>query len=374
MSGPNVVGRVVAPLVNTNEPESQVIEIQACAFSEISAGDLVCVLETSKGAVEVEAEQSGFVGHIHVSVDARVIAGQLICEIFDAMPDASVPTAPETTAPAAEGGVPGGPRLTNKAARLARDAGLDLAALPTDRILKEQDIREAIAAAHPVRELDPDLVACISRSSVVLFGGGGHAKSLIDLILTSLDLEPLCVLDDRAAPGSEVMGLRVIGGREMLPLLAEAGVRFGVNAVGGLGLISSRIHVGELLTGAGLQLPAMVDRTAAVAPSARLGDGVQVFANATVWSDAEVGDGAIINTGAIVSHDCRIGANAHVTPGVLLAGHVEVGEAALVGMGVTTRIGMRIGARAIVGNGCVLNDDVPDGTIVPAGTVWPKAG
>lgn len=373
MSGPNVVGRVVAPLVNTNEPESQVIEIQARAFAAIAEGDLVCVLETSKGAVEVEAEHSGFVGHIHVSVDARVVAGQLICEIFDAMPDASVPTAPQAAEPAPTG-VPGGPRLTNRAARLARDAGLDLAALPTDRILKEEDIREAIAAAHPARDLDPGLVECITRSSVVLFGGGGHAKSLIDLMLTSLDLEPLCVLDDRAAPGSEVMGLRVIGGREVLPLLAEAGVRFGVNAVGGLGRISSRIHVGELLTGAGLRLPALVDRTAAVAPSARLGAGVQVFANAAVWSDAEVGDGAIVNTGAVVSHDCRIGANAHITPGVLLAGHVEVGEAALVGMGVTTRIGMRIGARAIVGNGCVLNDDVPDGTIVPAGTVWPKAG
>ncbi|MCC6831519.1 MAG: hypothetical protein IT200_09260, partial [Thermoleophilia bacterium] len=359
MSAPAVVGRIVAPLVNTNEPESQVIEVHARPFAAIARGDLVCVLETSKGAVEVEAEHDGFVGHIHVAVDDRVIAGQLICEIFDAMPDPAAQPAP---APAAAGpeaaSAPGGPRLTNRAARLARDAGLDLAALPTDRILREQDIREAIAAAHPARELDPALVACISRGSVVLFGGGGHAKSLIDLILTSLDLEPLCVLDDRAAPGSEVMGLRVVGGREMLPLLAEAGVRFGVNAVGGLGLISSRIHVGELLTAAGLELPAMVDRTAAVAPSARLGAGVQVFANAAVWSDAEVGDGAIVNTGAVVSHDCRIGANAHITPGALLSGHVEVGEAALVGMGVTTRIGMRIGARAIVGNGCVLNADV----------------
>lgn len=374
MSGPNVVGRVVAPLVNTNEPESQVIEVHAAAFAPIAVGDLVAVLETSKGAVEVESEHAGFTGPLHVGVDERVTAGQTLVEVFDAMPDPGAAPAPEARATAPAGG-PGGPRLTRKAAALAAGAGLDLSALPTDRFLTERDIHEAIAAARPPADVPAALLEYISpRSSVVIFGGGGHAKSLIDVILGSMDLEPLCVVDDHAAPGSEVLGVPVIGGRGALAVLVEHGMRLGVNAVGGLGRIDARIAVTEVLRAAGLELPALVDRSAAVAPSARLGAGVQVFANAAVWSDAEIGDGAIVNTGAVVSHDCRVGAHAHITPGVLLAGHVEVGEAALVGMGVTTRIGMRIGARAIVGNGCVLNDDVPDGTIVPAGTVWPKTG
>lgn len=370
MSGPSVVGRIVAPLVNTNEPESQVIEVHAQAFTAITEGDLVCVLETSKGAVEVESEFTGFTGPLHVAVDQRVEAGQTIVEVFDAMPDRDAQPAPDA-APAAPAA--GGARLTRKAAKLAADAGLDLATLPTDRFLTERDIEEAIAAARPAPELDPALLDYIGRSSVVVFGGGGHAKSLIDLIFGSLGLEVLCVLDDRAAPGTEVLGVPVVGGRAALAALVEHGLRMGVNAVGGLGRIDSRIAVHDLLVGAGLELPSLVDGSAAVAPSARLGAGVQVFANAAVWSDCEVGDGAIVNTGAIVSHDCSIGAHAHITPGALLAGHVQVGEAALVGMGVTTRPGLRIGARAIVGNACVLHDDVPDGTIVPAGTVWPKS-
>ena len=371
MSGPSVVGRIVAPLVNTNEPESQVIEVHAQAFAAIAAGDLVCVLETSKGAVEVESEFTGFTGPLHVAVDQRVEAGQTIVEVFDAMPDRDAQPAPDA-APAAPAA--GGARLTRKAAKLAADAGLDLATLPTDRFLTERDIEEAIAAARPAPELDPALLDYIGRSSLVVFGCGGHAKSLVDLIFGSLGLEVLCVLDDRAdAIGTEVLGVPVVAGRAALAVLAEHGLRMGVNAVGGLGRIDSRIAVHDLLVGAGLELPSLVDRSAAVAPSARLGAGVQVFANATVWSDCEVGDGAIVNTGAVVSHDCSIGAHAHITPGALLAGHVQVGEAALVGMGVTTRPGLRIGARAIVGNACVLHDDVPDGTIVPAGTVWPKS-
>jgi acetyltransferase-like isoleucine patch superfamily enzyme len=72
-----------------------------------------------------------------------------------------------------------------------------------------------------------------------------------------------------------------------------------------------------------------------------------------------------------VSHDCTIGANSHIAPGAVLAGEVVVGEGALVGMGVTASVGLRIGDRCVIGNGSVVTADVPDGTVVSAGTVWP---
>ena len=41
-------------------------------------------------------------------------------------------------------------------------------------------------------------------------------------------------------------------------------------------------------------------------------------------------------------------------------------------MGVTTAVGVEIGADVIVGNGAVVSADIPDGTIVAAGSVWPR--
>jgi len=41
-------------------------------------------------------------------------------------------------------------------------------------------------------------------------------------------------------------------------------------------------------------------------------------------------------------------------------------------MGATAVVYLKIGASVIVGNGAVLNEDVPDGTIVHAGGIWPR--
>jgi sugar O-acyltransferase (sialic acid O-acetyltransferase NeuD family) len=367
-SEPSLVGRVVAPLISPNEPEAQVVEIGVEQYSPISRGDVVCVLETSKSAVDVESEYDGHTGAIELRVGDRVTAGQLICEVFDRAP---APTAGEPSAEARGGSAaPAGLKLTRSAERLAREAGIDLSLLPTGRFVTERDVEALIASSHEEAELDESLAAAVHENAVVVFGAGGHAKSLIDLVRSSTPYEAICVVDDHPAAG-EVLGVPVVGSGFLTPLRGR-GVRYAVNAVGAIGRIQARIDVGRRLSESGFELPVLADRTAFVAGSATLAEGVQVFAGAAVCSASEIGPSVIVNTGAIVSHDCRIGEFSHLAPGAILAGEVEVGEAVLVGMGVTVNIGVRIGARAIIGNGCVLNADVPENTIVTAGTVWPR--
>lgn len=370
MSAPSrVVAQVVAPLVNTNEPQSQVIEITVAAGAQVSEGDLICVLETSKSTADVEAEVAGHVGPLRVRVDDMVDAGAVICEIFDGPP-------PEAAAAgaAADGAAP---RLTRKAEAMVREAGLtDLSSLPTDRFITQADIEELVArqaATSPV-ELAPEVVAAISPRSLIVFGGGGLGRCVIELVRASDAFELLGVVDDGLAPGDLVLGLPVLGGRTALAALAGAGVLHAAHAVGGVGRMSLRADVARAITDHGLALPALVDPTAGVAPSATLGDGAQVHAGAMVQSGAVVGHDVLINTGAIISHDCRIGDHAHIAPGAILAGDVTVGEASLVGMGVTVLLGVTIGANCVIGNGADLLADVPDGARVPVGAVWNGPG
>lgn len=360
-----LVGRIVAPLVNPNEPESQVVELGVEPFAAVSEGQLVCTLETSKSTVDVESEHEGFCGEVHVALFDRIDAGQLICEVFDQVPAASQEGAGAATAGA-------GPRMTRKAEQLASELGVDVTLLPTDRFVTEREVRELAAAQGPGVELDPAIVAAIGERSVAVYGGGGFGRSLIDVIVAMDGLDAACVIDDGLPPGSDVLGVSVAGGVAALPALAEHGLALAVNAVGAIGRIQNRVKVSQRIAESGLRMATLVDPSAAVAASATLAEGAAVLPQATVWSSATVGRGAIVNTGAIVSHDCHVGDHVHLAPGAILAGHVEVGEATLVGMAVTTRPGLRIGAGAIVGNGAVLTEDVPDGTIVAAGTVWPR--
>lgn len=356
------LGRVVAPLLSTNEPEAQVVEVAVEGYAPIRRGDVVCVLETSKATAELESEWDGFTGPLLVRAGDRVTAGQAICEVFETVPERMEGTAE---------GAGGSPerKLSRSAERLAREAAVDLSLLPADRFVTEADVRALIAAgAEP--EVDEAILAAVDGRSLVVFGAGGHAKSLIDLVRSSLDLVPLCVADDDRGAPADVLGVPVVPGAA-LPLLHEHGVRYAVNAVGAIGRLQTRIDVGRRLDEAGFELPALVDRAAFVAASAAVSAGAQVFAGAAVCSAARVGRSAIVNTGAIVSHDCRVADYAHVAPGALLAGAVEIGEAALVGMGATVNIGVRVGARSTVGNGAAVNEDLPPNTIVPANGTWP---
>ncbi len=360
---PTVLGRVEAPLVNTNEPDAQVIELPLQAFSEIAVGDHICTLETSKATVEVESEHSGFVGPLTIKLDDIISAGDLICEVFDAMPDQSQVS--DAAAAAADAGV----KMTKKAEALARELRVDPSGLPTGRFVTEKEVRAAAAAATPV-ELSNDLIGQISDTALVIFGGGGLGKTIIDLVGAAKTYEVIGIIDEGLEGGDEVLGVPVLGGQRYLAPLAEAGLRYAANAVGAIGRITTRTRVSELISDAGLRGAVLVEPTASIADSAELDDGAQIYAQAVVSAAAKIGANTIINTGAIVSHDCVIGANTHVAPGAVLAGEVTVGEGSLVGMGATASVGLAIGARAVIGNGSVLTADVPDGTFVSAGTVW----
>ncbi len=210
-----------------------------------------------------------------------------------------------------------------------------------------------------------------SLPPIVMYGGGGHGKILIDL-LRALDRYHLVgIVDDGRVPGESVMGVPILGNGEMLAEIRARGVTLAINAVGGIGKPDVRIAIFDRLKSFGFECPPLIHPWALVEPSATVADGAQVLARAYIGSEVYIGFGALINVGAIVSHECRIGSYVNISPGAMLAGNVEVGEAAQIGMGVTINLGIKIGARARIGNGATVKADVPEGGIVRAGHIWP---
>ena len=207
----------------------------------------------------------------------------------------------------------------------------------TEKIV--QDMIDRSSRTEPELEVDR-----FSPTSIIIYGGGGHGKALIDLI-SMLGIYPIAgIVDDGSAGRFHHHGSTSLGGSNILEKLIKHGVHQAANAVGGIGNITSRITVFERLINGGFSCPTLVHPTAFVEPSATLAEGVQVMPHAYVGSEAQVGFGAIINTGAIVSHDCILGDYANLSPGAILAGEVTVGSATLVGMGVTVNLRVKIGS------------------------------
>ncbi len=366
--------RVLVPLLNANEPEAHLVEIHAKDGQVVQPGDLLFTLETTKDASDVEAPEAGFL-RIVAHEGETLAVGEILAMITETaeepldLPTPDLAAAqPVDPASAASSVVSAELRLTKPARALAESLGVDLSTLPTDRLITEAVMRELVGKPSQVANLPSHQP---TNSQILLYGAGGHAKAVLEMVQAIGAFRIAGILDDNAAlTGTYVLGIPVLGTRELLPQLVDQGLRLAVNGVGGIIDLNVRLKLFDLLARYGFAFPILRHPRATVEPSAQIFEGVQVFANAYVGSSAILHEKCMINTGAIVSHDCEIGAYTHIAPGALLAGQVHVGEKALVGMGVTTMIGLKIGAGARVGNGAVLLADVPERAIVPAGKVW----
>lgn len=355
---------IPVPLVNPNETEARLAALHVSDGQAVAQGQPICTWETTKATQETVAEVAGYVVGLRAGVGDLMRAGDTLCWLA-ASPDWR--PRPEALAESAPKLAPGD-RITLPAQDLIQKEGIEPGVFRQGRFVTESVVREYLARtrgqpAKASRESDD--------VSLVVYGAGGHGKSVVELVRAAGKFQLVGILDDGVQPRTPILGLEVLGGGEQLDGLVDRGIVLAANAVGGVGDLSSRERVFRRILDAGMACPSLIHPTAFLEASATLSDGVQVFPHAYVGSEASLGFGVIVNTAAVVSHDCRIGDHSNIAPGALLAGGVKVGERVLIGMGVTVNLNVRIGSGARVGNSAVVKADVPDGAVVRAGAIWP---
>lgn len=358
------------PLLNPNEPEALLSSLEISTGAPIEKGDLIAVIETTKSTGEVYAEADGYLVGVRFTPGDSLTAGDVMGYIGPS-PDAQDPTLPPwstlQTPPATTERSPSGLRITAPARQLALQAGLDLSTLPHGPLVTEKMIRDRLAFKRiPTKVEIPE-----GETRLLIYGAGGHGRSLAALIRTLGHFTLVGFIDDGYQVGEEILGLEILGGKETLPKLFARGIRLCVNGVGGIGDLQSRLAVYETLLTEGFICPSVVHPTAFVEDSAELAQGLQAFPFAYIGTEVQVGYGSIINSGAIVSHNCVLEPYINLSPGATLAGGVVVEEGALIGMRATINLNVHIGKRARIGNGATVKGDVPAGGVVPAGTIWP---
>lgn len=354
---------VYVPLVNPNEQESILVQLCIVEGQKVKRGDVLAVFETTKSTLELAADREGYILGLHTKEGDNLAAGKRLCYLSDGK-DAVLPKDEpevETQKAAQKAALPGDLRITQPALALARSLGVDPESFPKGKLITEADVRAK----------GKSLAVSADPNALIIYGGGGHAKSLIDLIRSEGRFIIAGIVDDGVPAGTYVMGVQVLGGSDILVELRQKGINLAVNAVGGIGNITPRLLVYEKLKNAGFTCPTVIHPRAFIETTARIADGGQIFFNAYVGSDAVVGYGCIINTGAILSHDCVLEDYVNISPGAILAGAVTVQQRTLVGMGVTINLNVKIGAGARIGNSAVVKADVPENGIVRAGMVWP---
>ena len=197
-----------------------------------------------------------------------------------------------------------------------------------------------------------------AKEKLVVFGAGGHAKVVIDIIEQQGIHEIAGVLDDDPRHrGNALFGYPVLGTRADLPALLSAQLRHAIVTIGDN---ASRAAVAAHLAEQGWRFASAIHPKASIGRGVEIGPGSVVMAGCVLNADAHLGAQVIVNSGATVDHDCRIEDAVHIAPGCHLCGGVKVGAGSLLGAGSTVTPGVSIGRKAIIGAGSTVIRDVAD--------------
>lgn len=192
---------------------------------------------------------------------------------------------------------------------------------------------------------------------IFIYGAGGLGREIYSMLKSMTSWEPCGFIDDLVSKGSQVKGIDVLGGLEIVAKVPRP-----VHLVLAIGdPITKQKLYQKLSAQHGINYPTLIHPRAILqeTDSIRLGSGTIITAGCVLTNDIHIGDHVLINLNCTVGHDTRIGNFASVMPGVNLAGNVSVGECTWIGSGVNVINGVSLGPRCRIGAGAVVTRDVP---------------
>jgi len=193
---------------------------------------------------------------------------------------------------------------------------------------------------------------------IILLGGGGHCKSVIDSIRGANKFKIMGILDVKEKVGTVVNEIEILGSDEKLDDYYKLGIRYAFITLGSTGNANLRQKLYQKAIKVGYKFPLIIDRTAIMSKCVQIGDGTFIGKGTIINTDVSIGMNCIINTGAVIEHDCVIGKFCHIAPGSTLSGGVSIGDGTHIGTNSTIIQDINIGNNTIIGAGSVVVRDI----------------
>lgn len=196
-------------------------------------------------------------------------------------------------------------------------------------------------------------------NNVLLIGGGGHCRSLID-VLESCAIDIAGIVTGVAESRGDVLGYYIVGNDDDLKYL-RLKYDHAIVSVGQVTTPDLRLRLYDTVKNLKFNLPVIVSPFSRVSPHANIAEGTVVMHQAMINAGASIGANCIINSKALVEHDCMVDEHSHVAVGAVLCGGVQVGHGSFVGAGAIIKQGVKVGRNCIIGMGAILKSDLADG-------------
>jgi sugar O-acyltransferase (sialic acid O-acetyltransferase NeuD family) len=197
---------------------------------------------------------------------------------------------------------------------------------------------------------------------IVIFGTGGHAREMHDLVLEINKLEPVYnfigFLDQ--TNNSQMSSAEQILGDQTW-LCDNPSVR----VVIAIGSSVSRCRVSKLIRSVCKnEFQTLIHPTAYIGQHCKIGAGSMICAGAILTCGVSLGEHVIVNVRASLSHEVILESFVTIGPNVTLCGAVSVAEGSDIGAGATVIQQKNIGGWSIVGAGTVVINNIDNDVTV----------
>jgi sugar O-acyltransferase (sialic acid O-acetyltransferase NeuD family) len=194
---------------------------------------------------------------------------------------------------------------------------------------------------------------------LIVIGGGGHAKSCIDVISHSEEYS-ISGINDPKLSTSPFPNIPLIPGSLQELFLKNQSVFLGI------GFIKNpkpRQKLINQIIELGFKTPSFFSPFAYSSSNSHICEGTIIMHQAIINTHVEIGPFCIINSKSLIEHDVQIASNCHISTGAIVNGGSRVGANTFIGSNAVIGNNISIGENCIVQAGAFLNRDLKNNEI-----------
>ncbi len=191
---------------------------------------------------------------------------------------------------------------------------------------------------------------------ILIFGGGGQAKVIIDTIRCQNKYKIVGIITtERPGPRAECCGYPIYHEEKLSSLKIQRGiVALGDNWRRSLEVkkIQTKIPNFEFVTA--------IHPSSVIASDCKIGPGTWVAAGVVINPGCEVGAHCIVNTSSSLDHDSVMKDFSSLAPGAHTGGNVILHDFAAISIGAHVLHGITLGPHTVIGAGAVVLEAIPE--------------
>lgn len=199
--------------------------------------------------------------------------------------------------------------------------------------------------------------------NIVIFGSGGHAKVIVDIIEKQGKFNIAGFIDSSSEKNTVIMEYKVIGDTSSLKDIVFSYEIYG--GIIGIGDNSIRAKIRDKVIKVipNFKFVNCVHPKSILGKDVTLGEGNVVMAGAIINSSTIIKNHCILNTNSSIDHDCLMLDFSSIAPNATVGGNVKIGDYSAIGIGANIFNSVNVGYNCIIGGGSLVCHDTNDNSI-----------